>query len=133
MGCGNTTPLGRKTLRMSAPRRVVVKGRQGVVATVVVTIYRGEVWLSIVPPFTWEAIMEPGKVDELIHVLGLAREEARQSVAVGVTRMDREGSGVAREIRNPSDSRRVNSELDSLTAAPNTPQESPWRRLRGTR
>jgi hypothetical protein len=133
MGCGNTTPLGRKTLRMSVPRRVVVKGRQGVVATVVVTIYRGEVWLSIVPPFTWEAIMEPGKVDELIHVLGLVREEARQSMTVGITRVDRESSGVTREIRNRPGSRQVNSELDALTAAPNTPQESPWRRLRGTR
>jgi hypothetical protein len=91
------------------------------------------VWLSIVPPFTWEAIMEPGKVDELIHVLGLAREEARQSMTVGITRVDRESSGVTREIRNRPGSRQVNSELDALTAAPNTPQESPWRRLRGTR
>jgi hypothetical protein len=87
---------------MSVPRRVVVKGREGVVATVTVTIYRGEIWLSIVPPFTWEAIMEPGKVDELIHVLGLAREEARRSVVVGATRMDRGGNGVTREIRNPA-------------------------------
>ncbi len=61
---------------MGMPRRVVVKGREGVVATVVMTTYRGEVWMSIVPPFTWEAIMESDKVDELIHALGLAREEA---------------------------------------------------------
>lgn len=56
--------------------------------------------MSIVPPFTWEAIIEPGKIDELIHVLGLARQEAVQSVTVAVTRADREGNGVAREIRN---------------------------------
>lgn len=56
--------------------RVVVKGREGMTATVVVTTYRGEVWMSIVPPFTWEAIMESGKVDELMHALGLARQEA---------------------------------------------------------
>lgn len=54
----------------------------------------------IEPPFTWEAIMELGKVDELIRVLGLAREEARQSVTVGVTRADRGGKGIVREIRN---------------------------------
>lgn len=61
---------------MGIPRRVLVKGREGVTATVVVTTYRGEVWMSIVPAFTWEAIMESRKVDELIHALGLAREEA---------------------------------------------------------
>lgn len=33
--------------------------------------------MSIVPPFTWEAIMEPTTVGELIHVLGLARDEAK--------------------------------------------------------
>lgn len=87
---------------MGLPRRVVVKGREGVVVTVTVAIYRGEVWLSIVPPFTWEAIMEPGKVDELIHLLGLAREEARRPVTVSATRMDRGGNAVAREIRSPA-------------------------------
>jgi hypothetical protein len=54
--------------------------------------------MSIVPPFTWEAIMEPGKIDELIHVLGLAREHVRRSVAVAATRTDRPGNGVVREI-----------------------------------
>jgi hypothetical protein len=48
-----------------------VKGREGVAVTVVVTTYHGHVW--IVPPFTWEAIMDPAHVDQLIHVLGLAR------------------------------------------------------------
>ncbi len=50
--------------------------------------------MSIMPPFTWEAIMELGKVDELIHVLGLAREEA-SSETVGVRRADRGGKGPA--------------------------------------
>lgn len=63
-------------LGMGTPRRVVVKGREGVTATVVVTTYRGEVWMSIVPAFTGEAIMEIRKIDELIHALGFAREEA---------------------------------------------------------
>ena len=62
---------------MGLPRRVVVKGREGAVVTVTVTIYRGEVWLSIVPPFTWEAIMPADKVDELTRTLQVARDEAQ--------------------------------------------------------
>ncbi len=64
--------------RMGVPRRVFVKGMQGVDATVVVTVAQGKVWLSVSPPFTWEAIMEPRKVDELMHVLELARDEAKE-------------------------------------------------------
>lgn len=33
------------------------------------------------PPFTWEAIMEPARVDKLIHVLELAREDAKKMTA----------------------------------------------------
>jgi len=61
---------------MGMPRRVRVTGMQGAAATVVVTVVRDRVWLSISPPFTWEAIMAPGKVDEVISVLTLARDEA---------------------------------------------------------
>ena len=50
---------------MGMPRRVRVKGMQGVDATVIVTVVRDKVWLSILPPFTWEAIMEPGKIMRL--------------------------------------------------------------------
>jgi hypothetical protein len=49
---------------------------KGVNAAVVVTVVRDKVWLSISPPLTWEAIMEPGKVDEVISLLELARNEA---------------------------------------------------------
>lgn len=84
--------------KMTIPWRVIVNGREGVTATVVVATYREEVWMSIMPPFTWEAIMEPGKVDELIHVLSLAREQVRRSVAVAATRTDRPGNEVVREI-----------------------------------
>ncbi|MGH3976075.1 MAG: hypothetical protein ACRDS9_22525, partial [Pseudonocardiaceae bacterium] len=59
-------------------RKVPVKGSGGVSATVVVRVQKGQVWVSIVPPFTWEAIMEPVKVDELIRTLGLAREDAQR-------------------------------------------------------
>jgi hypothetical protein len=54
---------------------------EGVEVTVVVTVVRGTVWMSISPPFTWEAIMEPVQVDELMHVLGLAREDAKKTAA----------------------------------------------------
>jgi hypothetical protein len=60
------------------PRRVRVKGMRGVDVTVVVTRVRDTVWLSISSPFMREAIMEPGKVDELISVLTLTRDEARK-------------------------------------------------------
>ncbi|MGH3695806.1 MAG: hypothetical protein ACRDRX_17760 [Pseudonocardiaceae bacterium] len=58
------------------PRRVLVTGMQGVEVTVVVTVVRGTVWMSISPPFTLEAILEPGKVDEVVAVLEVARDEA---------------------------------------------------------
>jgi len=61
-------------------RKVTVKGSGGVVATVVVTTRRGKVWMSIQPPFTWDAIMEPGMVDELIRTLALAAEDAKKMV-----------------------------------------------------
>lgn len=81
---------------MNVPRRVVAKGREGVVATVVVATYRGDVWISIVPPFTWDVVMAPAKVDELIQVLATARKDARRSVAVVATRTDHGGNGVVR-------------------------------------
>ncbi len=61
-------------------RKVTVKGSGGVVATVVVTAQRGKVWMSIQPPFTWDAIMELRMVDELIRTLGLAAEDAKKMV-----------------------------------------------------
>ncbi len=73
----------RQPTYVSSPvhRKVSVKGSGGISATVVVTVQKGTVWVSIVPPFTWEAIMEPGKVDELIRTLGLAREDAKRMVS----------------------------------------------------
>jgi len=68
-------------------RRLSVKGSGGIAATVVVMTQRGQVWVSINPPFTWEAIMEPVKVDELIHMLGLAREDAKKMVAARSRRL----------------------------------------------
>jgi hypothetical protein len=84
------------------PRRVSVKGREGVAATVVVTTYPGYVWMSIVPPFTWEAIMDPGHVDQLIHALGLAREESNRRVSVGGTKVGSDSNGIVREVEERS-------------------------------
>lgn len=84
------------------PRRISVKGREGVAATVVVTTHRGYVWMSIVPPFTWEAIMHPGQVDQLIHALGLAREESDRRVSVGGRKVRSDSNGIVREVEEGS-------------------------------
>jgi predicted ester cyclase len=47
-------------------------------ATVVVTVRQGQVWMSIQPSFTWDAIMEPWKVAELVRTLALAAEGANE-------------------------------------------------------
>ena len=71
--------------------KLSVKGSGGVSATVVVAVQQGQVWMSIVPPFTGEAIMEPVKVDALIRTLGLAREDAKRMVSSrGVPRRDKQ-------------------------------------------
>ncbi len=57
--------------------KVSVKGSGEVSATVVVTVQQGQVWK---PPFTWEAIMEPEKVDELIRTLVGATNSAKKLV-----------------------------------------------------
>jgi Na+/proline symporter len=85
---------------MGMPRRIAVKGMQGVDATVVVTVVRGTVWLSISPPFTWEAIMQPGKVDEVIHVLKLARDEATKAAADGNGSTPRADKAVRAVMKN---------------------------------
>ncbi|MGH3513556.1 MAG: hypothetical protein ACRDRB_14925 [Pseudonocardiaceae bacterium] len=75
---------GFSLARLGIPRRVAVKGMGNVHANVVVTVVQETVWLSISPPFTWEAIMDPVKLDEMIHVLGLAREDIKKiAVAQG--------------------------------------------------
>lgn len=42
---------------------------------VVVTTYRGKVWMSW-SPLSWEAILDSAKIEELAQALGLAREDA---------------------------------------------------------
>jgi hypothetical protein len=93
-------PTGRQAATPDSPvhRRVAVKGSGGVPATVIVVARSGHVWVSITPPFTWEAIMEPGKVDELIHTLGLAREDARQLASTRAAQPQCEGSAVVQGI-----------------------------------
>jgi DNA-binding protein YbaB len=45
--------------------------------TVIVTVYRGTVWISIDPPFISEAILEPEHVANLIDMLTQAVKEAQ--------------------------------------------------------
>lgn len=79
-------------------RRLSVKGTEGIVASVVVKSMRGYVWISITPPFTWEAILEPRKVDELIHILELVREDAKKVAAPLNKRPNNGGNAAIREI-----------------------------------
>jgi hypothetical protein len=73
--------MSRKGWGLTAVRRKVsVKGSGGVSATVLVTVHQGKVWVSIEPLFTWEAIMEPEKVAELIGTLTQAAEDAQRMV-----------------------------------------------------
>jgi hypothetical protein len=88
----------------SVPRRVFVKGMQGVDVTLIVTVVQGTVWVSISPPFTWEAIMEPVKVDELLHVLELARDEARKMPVVHNSGPSRPSKAAVRAITSSSKS-----------------------------
>lgn len=97
-GAANGTLSEQNFPRMGVPRRVFVKGMQGVDVTVVVTVVQGTVWLSISPPFTWEAIMEPGKVDELMHVLEVARDEAKDMATALDAPASRGGKAVVRAI-----------------------------------
>ena len=62
-------------------RRVAVRGSGGVTATIVVFARQGTVLVSISPPFTWEAIMDPEQVDELIRALGLAQDDATKMLS----------------------------------------------------
>ncbi len=58
-------------------RAMAVTARGGEPATVVVTVYRNSVWLSVEPLFNSEAILKPSDVDSLVHELTLAVQEAR--------------------------------------------------------
>lgn len=71
------SPVHRK---IPVHRRVPVRGSEGVSATVVVKAQRGKVWMSIEPPFTDAAIMEPSKVDEVIRTLVQAADDAKKMV-----------------------------------------------------
>ncbi|MDQ2883101.1 MAG: hypothetical protein M3Y48_18470, partial [Actinomycetota bacterium] len=66
----------------------------------VVTVVQDTVWLSISPLFTWEAILEPGKVDEVISMLELARDEATKVVATRKGSACRDSKEVVRAIRS---------------------------------
>lgn len=87
---------------MGMPRRALVKGMQGMDVTVAATVVQNTVWLSISPPFSGEAIMQPGKVDQMIHALEPARDEATNMAAASNESTPRAGNGVQAVRRNTS-------------------------------
>lgn len=79
-------------------RKIAVHGSGGVSATIVVVARQGRVWLSIMPPFTWEAILEPSTVDTLLRTLELAREDAENMAAAPQKRTPHLSQAVIRKI-----------------------------------
>lgn len=79
-------------------RKVAVRGSGGVSATIIVVARQGRVWISIMPPFTWEAILEPITVDELTHTLELAREDAMKMTTAPQKQASQLNRTVRREI-----------------------------------
>jgi len=57
---------------------MTVKARCGETATIVVDVYRQSVWLSVVPRFHSEAILDPAHVDRLVDTLVRAVKKARE-------------------------------------------------------
>ena len=72
------SPATQAACTRSVRRTVPVEGSGGVAATVVVIAQQGQVKVSIVPPFTWDVIMESEKTDEVINALASAREDAKK-------------------------------------------------------
>lgn len=64
---------------MNTPRRELpARGRQGVALTMVVSVYRNTVWVSVEPSSDSDAaILEPPQVDNLISILTWAATKAR--------------------------------------------------------
>jgi hypothetical protein len=63
-------------------RKVSVKDSGGVSVAVVITVQQGQVRMSIQPPFTWEVIMGPSKVEELMRTLLLTADAAKKMAAM---------------------------------------------------
>jgi hypothetical protein len=106
------------------PRRISVNACQREVATIVVTVVHGTVWMSIVPPFTWEAIMEPGMVDEVIRVLELARDDAkRMAEAARGRRPGPTGRTVVPEIERGATGPRARPEMHRRTSCDDEDRE----------
>jgi len=55
-----------------------VRAQCGEASTVVVEVHRRSVWLTVVPVFNGEAILEPANVDSLVDKLAQAAQEARR-------------------------------------------------------
>ena len=58
-------------------RALAVRARCEESATIVVEVYRRSVWLSVLPSFMGEGILDPDKADSLAGTLVQAAREAR--------------------------------------------------------
>lgn len=85
-------------LTPSVHRRVAVHGSGGVSATIVVVARQGLVWLSVLPPFTWEIILKPGQVDELARTLKLAQQDATRMAPATRKRMPHPDQAIIRKV-----------------------------------
>lgn len=59
-------------------RKMTVGARCNETVTVIVEVYRQAVWVSVVPSFIGEAILDHAHVDSLIVTLTQAAREARE-------------------------------------------------------
>lgn len=59
-------------------RRISVRSSSKEPTTFVATVRQGKVWVSIVPLFIGEVILDPEKVDAVIRTLAQARDDARR-------------------------------------------------------
>ncbi len=59
-------------------RRISVHSSSGESAAITAIARQGKVWVSVVPHFVGEAILDPEKVDAVIRTLAQARDDARR-------------------------------------------------------
>lgn len=58
-------------------RRISVRSSSGEPAAIAAIVRQGKVWVSMVPHFVGEAILDPENVDAVIRTLAQARDDAR--------------------------------------------------------
>lgn len=59
-------------------RRISVQSSSGERAAIAAIVRQGKVWVSVVPHFVGEAILDPEKADAVTRTLAQARDDARR-------------------------------------------------------